>query len=363
MSDCIPQSELALVLKKAETYASPLREETLLSVLGVGCYENPLSDLLAFFLKPDAAHGLDLLFLKCLLSCINADVCLTDAQGISVMREARTSDAKRPDFIIQGPSWVLLVEHKVLHGQNNPFSSYEMLAEELSNGGQRQKLFAILSPSGTSERPGWTPVSHADFTRSLRQALEEYLQSASASKWTLLSEDLISHIETHVQHRNQIMTEEEACFVEQHQSAIDQVERMAYKYRSFLEEDVRRSLSEAYPEIKFETKGEPWGGNSWAIRAYARSRWNQCNVVFWNSRTPGDSGFYVSIYVNERHAEAGSAFCDLYTWPEGKWRGFRILSPLPDRAEGLKELVKQAGVLNTLFPSEPPPPAVDNARD
>jgi hypothetical protein len=138
--------ELAQFLEKAETFIRPKREETLLSVMGTGHYENPLSDLLAFFLKPQAELGLGLIFLRSLLSCIDADLQITEAVGISVQREAQTQDAKRPDFILQGSTWLLMIEHKVWSGQNNPFASYEDLAKTLS-GGQKQVLYAVLSPT------------------------------------------------------------------------------------------------------------------------------------------------------------------------------------------------------------------------
>ena len=358
MSEPQTLTDLAQFLEKAESYIRPKREETLLSVMGMGHYENPLSDLLAFFLKPQAEHGLGLLFLRSFLSCIKADLQITEATGISVMREAQTQDAKRPDFILQGSTWLLMIEHKVWSGQNNPFASYEDLAKTLS-GGQKQVIYAVLSPHGGSVRKNWQPVSYPHFTTTLRTALNQHLLHAPATKWTLLAEELLLHINTHILPAQTSMTPEEASFIEQHQAAVDQVERMAQHYREFLEAEVQRNLKAALPGLNFSTKGERWGSDSWAIRAYCRTHWNQCNVVIWNSRNPSDQGFYVSIYVNEHHAEARKVFPDLHTWPEGKWQGFRLNQPLPTREAGMKELVNRAQQLTSLFPHFTPPPTTD----
>jgi hypothetical protein len=358
MSPTQPLTELAQFLEKAEAFIRPKREETLLSVMGMGHYENPLSDLLAFFLKPQAEHGLGLLFLKSFLSCIKADLQITEPSGISVHREAQTLDSKRPDFIIQGSTWLLMIEHKVWHGQNNPFASYEDLAKTLS-GDQKQVLYAVLSPHGGSVRKNWLPVSYPQFTASLRTALNQHLLHAPATKWTLLAEEFLLHINTHILPAQTSMTYEEAAFVEQHQASVDQVERMAQQYREFLDTEVKRSLQAAMPGLEFSTKGERWDSDSWAIRAYCGTRWNQCNVVIWNSRNASGQGFYVSIYVNERHTEARKAFPDLHTWPEGKWQGFRLNQSLPTREEGMRELVSRAQQLSSLFPQLTPPPTTD----
>lgn len=362
MSNPKTLNELPQFLEKTRSFIRPAREETLLSVMGMGHYENPLSDLLAFFLKPQAEHGLGLLFLRSFLSCIHADLQIAEPVGISVQREAQTQDAKRPDFILQGSTWILMIEHKVWSGQNNPFESYEDLARTLS-AGHKQMIFAVLSPFGGSVRKDWRPVSYPQFTATLRTALNQHLLENSPTKWTLLAEELLLHINSHILPAQTSMTSEEASFIEQNQASVDQVERMAQQYREFLEAEVQRNLKAALPALEFSTKGERWGNDSWAIRAYCRSHWNQCNVVIWNSRKPSDQGFYVAIYVNEYHAEASKVFADLHTWPEGKWQGFRLNRPLPTREEGMKELVKRAQQLNSILPQLTSPPTTDQPSD
>ena len=66
-------AELECFLWQVEKIATPAEEPTIFAMGGRGYYENPASDLLAFFLKPAAAHGLGDLFLSTFLECIEAD--------------------------------------------------------------------------------------------------------------------------------------------------------------------------------------------------------------------------------------------------------------------------------------------------
>jgi len=50
---------LESMLTEVRKFAVPASEPTIFAVGGRGYYENPASDLLAFFLTPGAEHGLD----------------------------------------------------------------------------------------------------------------------------------------------------------------------------------------------------------------------------------------------------------------------------------------------------------------
>jgi hypothetical protein len=342
MSEPQPLTELSLFLEKARAFIRPKREETLLSVMGMGHYENPLSDLLAFFLKPQAEHGLGLLFLKSFLSCINADLQITEAAGISVHREAQTQDAKRPDFILQGSTWLLMIEHKVWHGQNNPFASYEALASRLS-GDQKQVLYAVLSPHGGSVRKNWQPVSYPQFTASLRTALNQHLLHAPATKWTLLAEELLLHIETHILPIKTIMTDEEAQFVEEHQSAVNQVECMAQQYRLWLQDKTTSALTQAMPSQEFTPKWTDMG-----IRCSSPARWGTSDVVLLNDNN-------VRIYLPTSHALGFDS--ELEQVPCGTWTYWQTTAKNTTRAQGIETLVRFGLLLNEIFPPSEGPKA------
>jgi hypothetical protein len=342
MSEPQPLTELAQFLEKAEAFIRPKREETLLSVMGMGHYENPLSDLLAFFLKPQAEHGLGLLFLRSFLSCINADLQITEAAGISVHREAQTQDAKRPDFILQGSTWLLMIEHKVWHGQNNPFASYEELAKTLI-GGHKKVLYAVLSPHGESVRENWLPVSYPQFTASLRTALNQHLLHARATKWTLLAEEVLLHIETHILPIKTIMTDEEAQFVEEHESAVDQVARMAEQYLEWLQGKLRSALEQAMPGQEFATKPEGWG-----IRCSSQARWAGADVVLLKGN---------NVRMNLPATHDIGTYPELRREPGAKWQYWETTSDNPSRAQGIETVVRFGLRLNEIFPPSEGPKA------
>jgi hypothetical protein len=335
MSNPKTLTELAQFLDKAEAFIRPKREETLLSVMGMGHYENPLSDLLAFFLKPQAEHGLGLLFLRSFLSCINTDLQITEAAGISVHREAQTQDAKRPDFILQGSTWLLMIEHKVWHGQNNPFASYEALASTLS-GDHKQVLYAVLSPHGGSVRKDWQPVSYPQFTAALRTALNQHLLQNSPTKWTLLAEELLLHIETHILPSKTIMTDDEAHFVEAHQSAVDQVARMAVQYLEWLQGKLRSALEEAMPGQEFTTKPVGWG-----IRCSSPARWDTSDVVLLTDNK-------VRVYLPSTHSFGFDSALEQV--PNGNWIYWQSTANNATRAQGIETLVRFGLRLNEIFP-------------
>jgi hypothetical protein len=326
-------TELAQFLEKAKSFIRPPREETLLSVMGLGHYENPLSDLLAFFLRPEAEHGLGLLFLRSFLRCIKADLEITEPSGISVLREAQTIDSKRPDFIIQGSTWLLMIEHKVWHGQNNPFDSYEDLARKLS---REKVLYAVLSPHGGSVRKDWQPVSYPQFIAALRTALNQHLRENNPTKWTLLAEELLLHIETHILPSKTMMTDDEAHFVEEHQSAVDQVARMAVQYLEWLQGKLRSALEEAMPGQEFTTKPVPWG-----IRCGSPARWGESDVVLLSDNK-------VRVYLPSTHSFGFDSALEQV--PNGNWMYWQTKANNTTRAQGIETLVRFALRLNEIFP-------------
>jgi hypothetical protein len=56
-------------LNEVGKYVRPPKEKTLFPLGGRAYYENPALDLLAFFLRPDAEHGFNGLFLQAFLKC------------------------------------------------------------------------------------------------------------------------------------------------------------------------------------------------------------------------------------------------------------------------------------------------------
>ena len=208
-------AELDSFFKELKKHATPAKEPTLFAVGGRGYYENPASDLLAFFLKPDAEHKLGDLFLSTFLECMSEDYRRLNMCDVRVDPEVVTADRKRIDLQILGVDWCLLIENKIYHWEANPFASYEYHANRL---GKKTKLYSVLSPSGHIRKEGkkedWKGVSYPDYCTALRQKMPEIDSHEPRSKWRLFAREFILHLENELY--NPPMTPEQVAFVEKH---------------------------------------------------------------------------------------------------------------------------------------------------
>src|SRR5690625_966789 len=133
-------SELQLLIDKARRYFMPVAEMTFFDVGMRGHYENPTTDLLAFFLDPARQHNLGDSFSRGLLDAIGVEA---DEAGavVSVKREVATNGG-RIDLVIEFEQLLLVVECKIYHHQNNPFKAYEAYSNETFP--EKQKRFVIM---------------------------------------------------------------------------------------------------------------------------------------------------------------------------------------------------------------------------
>ena len=100
------------------------RADTFFSIGGRGYYENPTSDVLAYFLQPGNQHPFGLHFLHAMLRCVGLDPTAFPCGKISVSREVRT-DHGRLDLVIVSEKWVLVIENKIRHWDANDFEEYK----------------------------------------------------------------------------------------------------------------------------------------------------------------------------------------------------------------------------------------------
>jgi len=114
--------------------------------------------------------------------------------GVTVSREERTEEGKRIDIVVQSPDWVLLIENKINHIQNNPFEFYKKFGRSLP-GGKKRLMMGILSPKGESVPKGWKPVSYQDYCAALRRRLVKEFFDHAYSKWVVFAREFILHFE------------------------------------------------------------------------------------------------------------------------------------------------------------------------
>jgi len=90
-------SQAQVLIAAAKNHLLPEPEKTFFDVGARGHYENPTTDLLAFFIDPDEEHGLGDCFLRALLECVGGNrLCpeLTSNLTQEPQREVSAADGK-----------------------------------------------------------------------------------------------------------------------------------------------------------------------------------------------------------------------------------------------------------------------------
>jgi len=342
------------LLNEVGRYVHPPQERTLFSLGGRSYYENPASDMLAFFLTPEAEHGFRSLFLSVFLDCMKVEPARLNFNDVMVHREVETEDGSRIDVLVDAPDWVLVIENKVYHAQVNPFTSYETYARNCRGG--KQAHFAILSPSGQSATPGWSGVSYKEYCRALRERLAEILCSVPYSKWLVFAREFILHLANELY--IPAMTPEQALFIENHVGEVAAVKKLDSQYRAFLHEELKSRLQEKIPGNDFETRD-----HGWAIRCYSRN-WGQSNIAFWRESSGTSRRFQLTVYLiglsEEQRSKGNVELRQLRRWPEGAWLAWQTQPGFDKREDALKELCRLSGIVDSLLRvppvSLPPPP-------
>jgi hypothetical protein len=275
---------------RSRTYHTATKEFTLFGTAGRGYYENPASDLLAFFMRPDAAHGLKDLFLATFMECARMDDTEFDTNAVDIWREVLTEDAKRIDLQILGPDWCLLIENKINHWKNNPFESYESHAARL---GKKKARFCILSPDGISDRPRWKGIAYKEYCCKLRERMSEAFFDSQFSKWHMFAREFILHMEHELD--DPPMTPEQIAFVEKNADEIAAVQNLSSQYREFATTEIRSALEQRVRPSKFDISEKPWPDHIWTFRCRSE-QWGRTEMALYRAKGK-DQKFFIRAYL------------------------------------------------------------------
>jgi len=169
--------ESPLALFKSELNRLPPLPEvqkSYLEILKVSKREVYISNLLAYFFRPNESHNLGYLFIRSLFQtachklkehgevselCINGftghqktltanpDFVLKDITGIKVHTERQTADQKRLDIIIEAKEFVIAIEFKINHLLDNPLHIYEQyILDRYCKTEIKPLFFVVLTP-------------------------------------------------------------------------------------------------------------------------------------------------------------------------------------------------------------------------
>ena len=112
--------------------------------MGGDRFEERCSQILRFFLTPNAAHGLRGLFLSSLLEVIGKDDLSFSLNGTKVITEDATKDRKFIDITVVADDFVIAIENKIGASLYNPLDSYVRHIKKTYRT-QTNHIFVVLS--------------------------------------------------------------------------------------------------------------------------------------------------------------------------------------------------------------------------
>ena len=342
---------LGQFLAEAKLHQMPVVEPSIFGVGGRGYYENATSDLLAFFLRPDAPHGFGTLFLRAFLHCIGGGrIVEHKLRGAAVRREVRTQKGGRIDIEVTGSDWCLLIENKIRHFLANPLNDYEAHASEL---GLPIKVFALLSPKGASEG-NWQGVSYESYCSVTQQYLENETHSKQPNKWHFIACEFLLHL------RNEIctptMNEEQVRFFEAKFQQFHDVQRLAAAYRQHLRDCIGKRLAEAGIGDRVDVSYEE--NSDWSAYRCSCPTWNGTELVLFREQN-GSGELFLRVYFTSpetrlRQDVDVALGADFRRIPEGKYVYWTAARGDRASSEAVSKLCELAQKVESLLGWVPP---------
>ncbi|WP_180033420.1 PD-(D/E)XK nuclease family protein [Acinetobacter sp. YH12233] len=199
--------ELEKLLSQAKNYKLDLREKNFFETGARGHYENPTTDVLAFFLNPEEPHNLSHIFLDALISCFpQASQALHFEEVICVKREVpvlkETNTYARIDLFIETTTSIFVIECKIYHHQNdNPFGLYKNYAEQRAqNTPTNKKVYCgVLCLDGFTHETDWQGISYRKLVQELKPRLAQDTFNQPFNKWMMFAREFILLLESYYQ--------------------------------------------------------------------------------------------------------------------------------------------------------------------
>ncbi|MEE2024882.1 PDDEXK-like family protein [Alkalimonas mucilaginosa] len=187
--------DLIAEFKKLQPFTA--RETNIFNIGTKGYYENPTTDILAFFLDSHEQHQLGNIALRALLLCLDEEYHQLDPTLTAPPEREVSTKGGRIDLLLVSNDWVMVLENKIFHNQNNPFDSYQefIQLDEKNRFAGKKEVFVVLSPDGIAPAAPWQGVSYTKLISNLKSLLSEHFYSQPLNKWTILLREFILHLE------------------------------------------------------------------------------------------------------------------------------------------------------------------------
>jgi len=286
-------------------------EKTLFSIGGRGYYENPTTDLLAYFCDTNEDHGLGKLVLRALFTSLDlsaeefpADLTLASTPE----RELSTSNNNRIDLLLRGSDWVMVIENKIYHHQEgNPFADYKAFAEKHHNQHLQSSrpLYVVLSPNGDSPN-GWKGLSYPRLVAALKEELGGHFIEQPFNKWCVFLRDYILHLDQLM--NNEPEQKERTQFVFENLDELTEIESLKKNAFEVVRTKLCRSISKKLGE-EVSAKSHTWYQYP-AFRFYQEGKQKKLEIVLYFEKDAVSLNTYI---YNPSSIEKA----DTYLWHYG----------------------------------------------
>jgi hypothetical protein len=194
--------QLKSLLDKFRSLPVTETEKTIFDIGTRGHFENPTSDVLAFFCSSEEQHGMGNLVGNSIAGLISNKLNRELPQSslpVSASREVATEQGKRLDLVLEYDEYLIIIEAKVNHSQVNPFDEYERYGDKLGVENGKDVFYAVLSPSGKVDDPltnhRWAGISFDELKTAVSENLHTYFMHKPLDKWVFVLREFLLHLE------------------------------------------------------------------------------------------------------------------------------------------------------------------------
>ena len=279
------------IIIEIEKLRKPRVEKNVFAIGGRGHYENPISDILAFFIHPWEEHGFGVLFLQSLFQAANIQPPVLELIE-SPDREKSTHKGNRIDLIAEGDSWVLVIENKVRHEAVNPFKDYMKYIESTYKG--KTPYYILLSVQNEKPPIGWSSATWGTYIEYLKKNIGTYLTLVKNAKWHVIVREFILNIES--EYGDNSMSEERIEFVKNNYESIQEINDMLSEYVSYMTEKGMDAINSASINEKCvaSSKRHNWREKGIALRLISTVWGGNTNITLLLKR---DGLIVIQLYI------------------------------------------------------------------
>jgi len=311
------------LLREVENLREPIVEKNIFSIGGRGHYENPISDILAFFIHPREQHGFGTLFLDAIfdLSEVKPEVIELTSEP---RREEVSNAGNRLDIIAEAEDWILVIENKIRHHACNPFSDYQKYISERYN---KSAYFYILLTINEEHPPeGWINITYKSLFSSIARLLGPFVLTNAVNKWHVILREFILSIES--EYGVETMKKERFNFSQKNYAELVELKKMLDEYVVNVREKICQTVGvkEESENSSVTISQHNWGKHGTALRIHNKEWYGHASIVLLLTNS---GSFRIQLYTDSEHStivESLKAF--LFKegfrdfWEEGKFSVF-----------------------------------------